>query len=514
MDPRDPMSVLDFFSGDLARALRGLATLERSVGPVTSTDTFHRLPGANDLVARRGGVFTEEVIAHVDVAGIVHPAIYGTLASLLGHAWEEIRGIARGELALRDRSVVRADDPEAEGALTGAAGLAFALRREAVDDPSIALCGLRRIPVPPLDTRPLRPGLGNEPAMVDPSVGPLNESWLDLVDRARRELRLIELGAPPIILRWESACVQRAFEAVLARTMVAKLVPPLAEPTPGGPNDRIALAFVGRDRLLLQRGHAVHVLGIGESGSVQACAPAACALRGVVAGRYAFFEGFFPETHPSFAEDIAFVGERASRDESGFLRLDWEREVSVLDCAAHRYLDVLPAAAPSYLVTHGEPEELFLQPVHEPVGEPPDAGMKRLRIGNDRPEVLAYTNDLRFAWVGEAEDTVVIQCDNGRTAIFPAGRRAFGEVDDDESECLGAFAAAFADGKWWFVWNGRWLTNHLADEPVRLPATGRACAFDDVGEQLAIVTAKEIVVLERKTLRVRARLALPTILTP
>jgi hypothetical protein len=206
--------------------------------------------------------------------------------------------------------------------------------------------------------------------------------------------------------------------------------------------------------------------------------------------------------HPAFCEGLEFAGPRASRA-AGYWQLDWTNEISALDLRSGAYRETLPPRAPLHLVLNGEPEEIFVESVFTPESR------VALRVGGDRPELLAYSHDMTFAWVGESRDTLVVDCATGRPVVYPAHADAI-ECDDAEApEDCGGNALGFGEGHFWFLWYGRWLANHLADSPVRLPWTSRASAFDREARRLALVVGDEILVVDREGFTVRARFPLP-----
>src|SRR5262249_32765999 len=142
--------------------------------------------------------------------------------------------------------------------------------------------------------------------------------------------------------------------------------------------------------------------------------PAGCALRGVFAERYAVFERFFYDVHPMLAEqEDLWPTEYAYVDADGFRHAAATvGELSVLDVETGEFLARAPAELPRNFVFNDEPEDLF-------VGA--SGGQRRqLRIGGDRPSAFAYTSDLRFAWVGEGQETEIIELATGLPVAYPA----------------------------------------------------------------------------------------------
>jgi hypothetical protein len=112
-----------------------------------------------------------------------------------------------------DQAAVTADDEkwkdDAE-ARTGIDALLEALRAKLGSERAEQLV-VRRIPVPPVTERPLEPRPGGFYA-----VGDRSRVLADLLLRAQRTARLIELSAPPVIIRSERRAVQALFEDALA----------------------------------------------------------------------------------------------------------------------------------------------------------------------------------------------------------------------------------------------------------------------------------------------------------
>jgi hypothetical protein len=534
LDPAHPIT--PFFDDDIDRVLASLAHIAGSSGPISSTDTLWREAGKPDLKAARGGIFCQRIFGpqrafecacgavtgvehanetcercgvvcgdpavravrfgHVVTAGVVHPAVYPHLVEHLHHDTPDLVAIAHGKKALRD-GVLIADPIETEdGDLIGPRGLAEALRRVRPDHPLLPLCTITHIPIPPPASRPLRSG--SAPEQIDPWIGPVNEAWLGVIERAGRDLRLAELAAPPIILANEAGMLQQAFDIAFAATRFAeaKLVPPMLR---GLDHDVVALAFAGPERLVIQYGDATRVVDISGRDVHQAPA-SGCRLRGVVAHRFAVFHELRHDVHPMMTEQIELWPATYAQD--GWVATT-VGELSVLDVETGRFLEVVPDAIPRDFVFNDQPEELFL-------------GARNLRVGGDRPSALAYTHDLRFAWVGEDQSTEIIELATGLPMVYPAMVEevtttlslvdgTIGEREDDDGGHDAASAIAFAHGRWLLLWNNGIVTDHLGADPIALVPPPIAAAFDPSGTRLAVISDDEVVILDPRARMVVAR---------
>jgi hypothetical protein len=367
--------------------------------------------------------------------------------------------------------------------------------------------------------------------MVDPWIGPLNALWLVLVTRARRECRLIELDAPPLILDNEAGIVQQALDLVWNATRVPppvpgppsrpplyddKLVPPLhhapADLDAHAEREMHRIAVLGPDRFLVQEPERVRIV---ERGAARELPASGCRLVGILDERYAVFHGYFQATHPYLAADSGF-GEDHVRLEDGTTEVGRTcGELSVLDLDGERYLERAPPSLPDRWVQNDEPEDLLLASLD---GE----HAVRLAVGGDRPGVLAYGRDLAFAWVGEDSDTWIIDVATGIPHCLPTdperaarrldlstGELADGDPDDDdlEDDGGGAAAIAFADGRWWLLWPSGILADHRGAGAVRLVPAPVAAALDAAGARLGCLIGGVLAVVDLAPLAV-SRVAL------
>jgi hypothetical protein len=500
LDPLHPITA--FFDDDPAHVLASLPAIARSSGQVSSLDTLFRKPGEAGLRGYRNGLFAASIFGpepdrfgHIETAGVVHPSVFPHLVEVLQLDTPELVAVARGEKLLRGGAIIDGLIELEDGDLTGPRGLAEAVRRQAPDHPLLPLCTITKIPVPPLAARPMRRGTLAE--AVDPWIGPVNEAWLALVEHAYRDLRLGEIGAPPIILANEAGLVQRALDEVMKRTRraEAKLVPAMSR---GVEEEVLAIAFAGPERIVVQRGTGIRVVDLSGR-ELRRAAPSGCTLRGVVEGHLAVFHEYRRDLHPAFSEEglwpSAFV-ERGAQQVFG--------EVSVLDVDTGEFLAHAPDAVPRTFVENDQPEDLFL-------------GERRLHVGGDRPTAAAYTSDLRFAWVA-GEATEVIALATGLTVLRPAEVRP-----DDVAEALdlasgtivthewddtgggGACALAFANGRWVTFDHYGVLCDYMGNDAIVIVPPPPAAAFDRTGRQLAVIFEEELILVDRATRAITAR---------
>jgi hypothetical protein len=500
LDPAHPITA--FFDDDPEVVMGSLPAIEASSGEVSNLNTLFRRPGEEGLRGYRHGLFAAAIFGpeperfgHVETGGVIHPSVFPRLVGLLQLDTPVLIAIARGEKLLRGARVIDEVLDLEDGDLTGPRGLAEAMRRLAPDHPLLPLCAITKVPVPPLAARPMR--RGPEPEAVDPWIGPVNEAWLQLIERAARDLRLNELGAPPIILANEAGLLQRAFDEVFVRTRRAekRLVPAMAR---GTEEAVCALAFAGPERVVIQRGTGIRIVDLAGR-ELRRAAPSGCTLRGVVEGHLAVFHEFRSTLHPYLAEEGLWPAGFVERGISQVLG-----EISVLDVDTGEYLAHAPDAVPSTFVENDQPEDLFL-------------GGRKLQVGGDRPALAAYTNELRFAWIA-GESSEVISLATGLTVARPASvaprdvalalALATGDIIEhewDEQGEEGACALAFAAGRWFLLDNTGVLSDHVGVDPFVLVPTPTAAAFDPTAARLAVLFEDEVVIIERSSRSIVAR---------
>ncbi len=503
LGPTHPITAF-FLDDDPDRVLATLAQVEeRSSGAVTSIETLFRTAGESELRGHKNGVFAAHIFGpeperfgHIATTGVVHPAVFPRLVNDLQQDTPDLVAVACAQKLLRDGQLIDNLIHIEDGDLTGPSGIAEALRRVAPDHPLLPLCALTRIPVPPLAARPMRKG--HAPESVDPWIGPVNEAWRELVLYACRGPRLIELDAPRIIIANESGQVQRCFNEVMKRTRRAEAVlfPPLLRALH---DEATALAFAGPTRLVIQRGDATRVVDI-MGGELHRAPPSGCTLRGVIDGRFAVFHGLHRDADPGLDEETglwpAWFLARPTGTTIG--------EISVLDVETGHFLERAPDSVPRTFFENDEPEDLHL-------------GERRLPIGGDRPGALAYTHDLRFAWVGESSCSEIVDRTTGFPVAIPAdvyGNEvpdaldlATGETIAQEYEGAydGGFALAFADGRWLTLDSDGNLSDQLGTSPIALVPAPTAAAFDPAAARLALLVESEVVILDRVARTIVAR---------
>lgn len=365
--------------------------------------------------------------------------------------------------------------------------------------PALPAVTITQIPVPPRRERPFVDGLAA--TMVDPWIGPLNESWRALVSAVGRERRLIELCAPAVILEHEAERVQQLIDAVWAATrtpppppspvvaaVAGALVPPL-DHVPGELDEWAALDMHGIAALetggfVIQEPARVRI--VDATGELRCELPPAGCKLAATHGTLAVFHGYFAATHPSLADDSGFGDDHVHIDDEGVRRVAAAcDELTVLDTSAERYLAEAPAGLPGRYLEHGEPEDLLL-------------GGQRIDVGGDRPGVLAYATGLAHAWIGEAEDTRIIDLATAIPHVVPTpptGAVATLDVETrqrsdpaDEEACPdepGGCAIVFARGRWLLLWPNGTIADHRGTPVVRLSPAPRAAAFSADGRTLA-----------------------------
>lgn len=445
---------------------------ERSHGAVTGSELFHRRHG--ERRPAYGGIFCTRIFGpttplrcacgavsgeeragalcercgvlcvppglrdqrygHVVVAGVLHPALVPLVAAALRLSADEVREIARGRAWLDGdtaRSIEEAEPHEGSVA-TGPAALAAALTRAGADAALVEVTVLRAVPLPPPGQRPFLGGLG--PAMVDPWIGPLNETWHQLVQAAPRQLRLRELAAPQVLQWHAQGMVQELFETVVAMTVSPPVVTRVwPEPTPprapvrlvGAPGKQpedagtavAGLFFVDDERLLVQRPHGSWL--VTRRGEVLARFPSCGRLATSVHGTRLRLSQWIRNDWDWFDQDAYWdaISGRAT--------------VAVLDLETGAYLDTYPTDLPLRLLEQTQPEEFIPGSVapDSPVGGSPEPQPAPLRWGGDRPGVLATTRDGRYAWFGDESGAAILDLETGVPMLDPVTES---EVNSDD----------------------------------------------------------------------------------
>ncbi|MDC3955222.1 hypothetical protein KEG38_15260 [Polyangium jinanense] len=448
---------------------------------------------------------------HVLVAGVVHPAVVPIVADALGLSADQVRAIARCEAWFDGDTVRPAEemDTHENADATGPAALEAALIRKGADPALVAVAVTRAIPLPPPGMRPFFGDLG--PAMVDPWIGPLNEAWRSLVLAAQSQLKLVELSPPPIVLMNQQHTVQELFEVVVQATVSPPAATrPWPEPEPisspvllmGAPSrlpedvgtEVVGLFFVDDERLFVQRPHGSWLVTTG--GDVLAHVPSCGRIATSIHGSRLRMAEWIRNEWDWFEQDEYWDAKsgRAS--------------VAVLDLDTKEYLDTYPADMPLRLLEHAEPEDLVVGHVAEDVSQPARPRPAPLRWGWDRPAVLATTRDGRYAWVGEEDDTAVLDLDTGIPQLDPVMQswvdaedpvvRMSPEAPDvrdggDGEETATALGST-PQNRFRFL-HGTGVVSDGEKLWFRIDTMILAAAFSPAADRIAIATDEEIVII-------------------
>ncbi|MDI1428635.1 hypothetical protein [Polyangium sorediatum] len=459
----------------------------------------------------------ERRYGHVQVVGVLHPALAPLVADVLRLSADQVRAIARCEAWLDGDTVRPADemDTHENHGATGLSALSAALVRAGADPALVAVLITRAVPLPPPGQRPFYADLG--PAMVDPWIGPLNEAWLAFVLAAQSQLHLVELAPPPVILMSRQRVVQDLFETVVHATVSPPAaIRPWPEPKPisspvrlvGMPGrlpedvgtDVRGLFFVDDVRLFVQRPHGSWLVTTG--GDVLAHVPTCGRLATSVHGARLRMAAWMRDAWDWFDKDEYWdaVSGRAS--------------VAVLDLDTNAYLDTYPADMPLRLLEHDQPEDLVVGSIAGDASNGSDDGASPatrarpapLRWGGDRPAVLASTRDGRFAWVGEQESTAVLDLDTGIPQLDPVMPSEISA--EDPAVCISseapfdeAYAGEMATAMGltpqnrFRILHGTGVVSDGEKLLFRIDARILAAAFSPAADRIAIATDEEIVLI-------------------
>ncbi|APR78292.1 DNA-directed RNA polymerase beta' subunit protein [Minicystis rosea] len=359
---------------------------------------------------------------HIEVRGVLHPALVPRIAETLRLPPGQVWSIARAEAWLGSDGVhvvADGDDPP-DGAATGPEALRDALLRAGAD--ALAeVAVLQAIPVPPPSLRPFTGALSK--AMIDPWIGPLNEAWRGLLIEAGQQQRLAEI-APPMFVHDAQRKVQELFATVVRMTVSppppappwpasrAPATPLPLQPTPenipeGLSTDIVSVLFVDEDRLFIQRPRGSWL--VTTKGETLAQFP--------TCGRIA------TSVHGSRIRMSSWIGQEWDWLPDGAEPDVPQTSLAVLDLDTGRYLTDYPTDLPQRILENHQPEDLVAGSAG---GE--DESIP-LRWGGDRPGVLAATRDGCFAWVGEGDDVAVLDLDTGAPVLDPVMQGYFTEDD-------------------------------------------------------------------------------------
>jgi hypothetical protein len=180
---------------------------------------------------------------------------------------------------------------------------------------------------------------------------------------------------------------------------------------------------------------------------------------------------------------------------------DGIRQLALWDVRTGWVAGNVPDHLRGFELAKGEPEELFL------VDESGDG--QALDFGGDRPDVLALSRDGRYAWVGEDDDTAIIDLATAQVMLRlgwlePSGSEL--RIYDDqtaESACGPGAVALRGNDWWWLDEDGRLGVDLQTKYRVRGFEEWFAAAFNASGSRLALLTEKdEVVVIDVDNSRV------------
>ncbi|MEM6929342.1 MAG: hypothetical protein AAF602_20555 [Myxococcota bacterium] len=405
--------------------------------------------------------------------GFVHPALRGTIASLLGWTREQLDDVLHGRQVMRADGSVGTALPDEPSPIVGARVVRAMLAELPVDPEWRAALdhfGLQNIeslvfhqlvgPPPAFRAqRYLHDGSRTMQRPV-PVPHPLLHAYVELRTHVDRYRKLVELHAPGPILDAELREQIRPLDdyfAVARQTARTGLEPRTGWVTPLRPSSQaVALeresddlepsseaasaVFVDLDHLLVQRAARTERIHLPT-------------------GR----------TEPTSIPDTAMriLGVDAQQ------HLLYARGgVRVWDLRGDRWLDEVPAGMPALVVNDVDPEEAPIRHVRGGITQ----RIEELVEAGDRPTLLAVSNDLRFALLGAAHQPTGIFCiDTGfvhRHLTSPEWLVQPWTHTDSESE-----------------WRRGWATHALRHVPVALPdgtVPAREWEWSDMHARLAM----------------------------
>ncbi len=459
---------------------------------------------------------------HVQVSGVVHPQLFPLIAEALSITPADVRSVAQATVGfLHDASKSRSghqplstlrpvedieveeNDPDPTGPLA----LVQALKSRNAPADLISIAVFQSIPVPPPDARPFV--APTTPTQVDPWIGPVNEAWRSVVLHANRQLRLNELSVPPVILRSEQRLMQQVFEDVCTLTVADHSKVTRVWPAATGQARRTSIPLLGMPTTIPHElGDTIFGLFFVDEGRILVQRPKTT---------------FLLDTSGKVLKELSGCGRVATSIQGSLVRMDrwcgkewdwfgedeyWELKsgrssVAVLDVDRGEYLTAYPADWPLRLVESDQPEDLV---VHDETADPAPAQIALLRWGGDRPSIFASTRDARFAWVGEASDTAVLDLDTGIPQLDPVLTPEYNDgdqvvrLDDDEYEiddgCEdGAVALAITPQNHLRLLHGAGAVSDGTRVLFWIPAEIGAAAFNPAANRLAVSVGEEILVI-------------------
>jgi hypothetical protein len=538
-------SVLDSFfraSSPLAivSALRALAS--ESAGEVRRSELFVRpdRPVEGGLFCRRifgpagDAPSHERRFGHITLAAaLLHPRLMSLAERISGVGEPQLRALETYAAHLVEGRVEPLPDEPGDWQLLGTDALTALLGRG--HDDELAAAGftpadllVRAVPVlPPSDRPPTRIEHPDADRWFVQFAGlhfaADNRAYQALLNGNGRLARLLELGAPLIILQGEMERLQQTFEKLLAvlgrepgdplrsQVLPSEWVPPAegtapafigrgevrlaGEPEPSDVGDEpvpVGCAWLAGDELVVLREGKLLVVDV-RAGVVSALpAPAGYRLLGTD-GRHALLE------HELGAFD---TGEEVLRG------------IAIVDLPGRRWLERWPEGLCAVTVVKDQPEDACLVDWRS-------FAMAAVEedLSGDRPQEIARTPDHRFFWISSSPDDGAVmevatgRCwlklsamhlpdESARVLVWPSAT-----LDPPESCAGGAVAIARTQARWFILdcWGG---VSHDGETLFRLDRPLLAAAFDRGGERLAVVDAEGLAVIRVREAQVESAFVL------
>ncbi len=358
------------------------------------------------------------------------------------------------------------------------------------------------VPVlPPGDRLPLLDE--RNPRMLHPIDGSVNVAYSNLVLRAQRHRRLIELDAPPIILDNELSAVQRLVERLveavrdgnklggwdqLGDDTPVSIVAPDPE-TSGAYDDMVeyygesySMIWIDDQRLALARGRRLQVVdmsGVLER-EIEIEPWRICSING--SGHLVLCDQIYGD---------------ADGDQP------WVSGVQILDTQSWQFLDAVPPGVGLYALENDQPEDLFIV----------DWRHQRdcqLMLSSDRPALGAYSRDGLYALAVDDEDGgLIIEFSTalplvnlhrlnpdrrlGACLLRDGRRLVASDIDalEDELDVDGSPAIALTPDNRWRYLTAAGTAGENDEVWFRLTFDFAAAAFSPAADHLAIWLADE-----------------------
>jgi hypothetical protein len=333
---------------------------------------------------------------------------------------------------------------------------------------------ITRVPIPPPNQRPLLPA---DLPRTMPWEGAINEALVTLVDSVKRRTRMSGLGAPETVLAREGERVQNAFDQLVAAVRghdvsawpksakTRALVQPMRAPdtVPQGVAAIRALLFLSDTEVLVQT--ACNGAIYNALGRVVQRVPHAAPLATSVHGELVVFGRGLSRALDHYADRSPWSPDRPGAFAPFAL---WDR-------AQESLLATVPDGAPRFLVDESEGERMCIADTHTGLTLP-------LRLGASEPAFLASTRAGRFAWIGERDDSAVVELSTG---IF------FAEPPMGASGEHAAALALTPAGAWRFVTPSGRVGDHVAYF-ANIEGAYTAAAFSPDAAQIALARGTRV----------------------